>query len=368
MASATWLFRRDTAVNWTSVDPTLLSGELGLETDTLKLKIGDGINEWTVLGYIAATAAGAAVATDVIWDAAGDLAVGTGADTAAKVNIGAEEVVARIGAGNVDGITMAEQTVLGRLTGASIDDVVIGIADNNMVQIDQADAATGEYAKFTANGIESKSFTEVKQDLDLEIGTDVLAQQTIGIANDNLVEIDGADIADDEYARFTAAGLESRTASEVFTDLLAQVMLENDSLKLDVALSADGKYSGITETGVAGATLAFGNVIYQAVGDTRWELAKADATATSIMRLGICVQVAAADASATTILLWGKVRADAVFPAFTAYAPVFISEATAGILKSAAPATATNVVRCVGHAITADELMFTPDNVWVVVA
>ena len=33
--------RRGTASQWTSVNPTLLSGELGVETDTGKLKVGD---------------------------------------------------------------------------------------------------------------------------------------------------------------------------------------------------------------------------------------------------------------------------------------------------------------------------------------
>ena len=35
-------FRRDTAANWTSVNPTLASGEMGIETDTNKFKLGDG--------------------------------------------------------------------------------------------------------------------------------------------------------------------------------------------------------------------------------------------------------------------------------------------------------------------------------------
>ena len=34
--------RRDTAANWTSVNPTLAPGEIGLETDTGKFKIGPG--------------------------------------------------------------------------------------------------------------------------------------------------------------------------------------------------------------------------------------------------------------------------------------------------------------------------------------
>jgi hypothetical protein len=46
-----------------------------------------------------------------------------------------------------------------------------------------------------------------------------LASQTIGIANDNLVEIDDTDAADDDYAKFTANGLEGRSVSEVRSDL-----------------------------------------------------------------------------------------------------------------------------------------------------
>jgi len=43
--------RRDTASDWTSANPTLAQGELGLETDTLKLKAGTGTTAWNSLGY-----------------------------------------------------------------------------------------------------------------------------------------------------------------------------------------------------------------------------------------------------------------------------------------------------------------------------
>lgn len=43
--------RHDTAAHWTSVNPTLLAGEVGLETDTLKAKVGDGTHTWTQLSY-----------------------------------------------------------------------------------------------------------------------------------------------------------------------------------------------------------------------------------------------------------------------------------------------------------------------------
>ncbi len=44
-------WRRDSAANWTSNNPTLASGEPGFETDTVKFKIGDGSTVWSSLPY-----------------------------------------------------------------------------------------------------------------------------------------------------------------------------------------------------------------------------------------------------------------------------------------------------------------------------
>ena len=44
--------RRDTASNWTSANTVLAQGELGAETDTSKIKIGDGSTVWNSLGYL----------------------------------------------------------------------------------------------------------------------------------------------------------------------------------------------------------------------------------------------------------------------------------------------------------------------------
>jgi len=53
MAYKTLQLRRDTAANWTSTNPTLAEGEIGVETDTLKFKIGDGSTAWADLDYAA---------------------------------------------------------------------------------------------------------------------------------------------------------------------------------------------------------------------------------------------------------------------------------------------------------------------------
>lgn len=43
--------RNDTASNWTSADPVLALGEMGIESDTKKVKLGDGVNNWSDLDY-----------------------------------------------------------------------------------------------------------------------------------------------------------------------------------------------------------------------------------------------------------------------------------------------------------------------------
>jgi hypothetical protein len=46
--------RRGTAAQWTSANPTLTSGEQGFETDTGKVKIGNGSTAWNSLSYLGA--------------------------------------------------------------------------------------------------------------------------------------------------------------------------------------------------------------------------------------------------------------------------------------------------------------------------
>lgn len=46
-------FRRATAASWATSNPTLATGEPGVETDTHRLKIGDGTTVWNALPYAA---------------------------------------------------------------------------------------------------------------------------------------------------------------------------------------------------------------------------------------------------------------------------------------------------------------------------
>lgn len=142
-------------------------------------------------------------------------------------------------------------------------------------------------------------------------------------------------------------------------------LAENAGVIYDAALSADGTYSGMVRAGTAGATLAFGDLVYLQASDSRWELADADAASTSgDVLLGMCVLAAASDGSATTILLQGFIRADAAFPTLTIGGPAYVGT-TAGDIQVAQPSGTDDVIRRVGFAWTADELYFNPSNDYV---
>lgn len=138
--------RRDTAANWTSANPTLSAGEPGFETDTGKVKFGDGSTAWTSLAYVVTDAkmvtsdittndvspskhgfvpkapndtskflrgdgtwaavggVTTVIATDVFWDAKGDLAGGTGSDAASRLPVGSNGKILTAASGETTGM------------------------------------------------------------------------------------------------------------------------------------------------------------------------------------------------------------------------------------------------------------------------
>ena len=44
--------RYNSSSTWANDNPILLCGEIGIESDTNKVKLGDGITNWNSLGYI----------------------------------------------------------------------------------------------------------------------------------------------------------------------------------------------------------------------------------------------------------------------------------------------------------------------------
>ena len=79
--------------------------------------------------------------------------------------------------------------------------------------------ASTTISAYGATLVDDADASTARTTLGLVIGTDVLAEQTIGIANDNLVEMDDADAADNDYCKLTANGIEGRSYAEVLSDI-----------------------------------------------------------------------------------------------------------------------------------------------------
>lgn len=44
--------RRDTSANWSSNNPILSEGEIGIDITNNRIKIGDGVTTWNNLAYV----------------------------------------------------------------------------------------------------------------------------------------------------------------------------------------------------------------------------------------------------------------------------------------------------------------------------
>jgi hypothetical protein len=101
MAFIQFQLRRGTAAEWTAADPVLAEGEIGIETDTDLLKIGNGVDVWSLRPYIG-TGTGGTGGVVSVNDQTGEVVL-TAEDVGAVstfagvvvVNHGSDETVAR---------------------------------------------------------------------------------------------------------------------------------------------------------------------------------------------------------------------------------------------------------------------------------
>jgi hypothetical protein len=115
--------RRGTAADWTAANPTLAAGEVGFDTTSNKMKVGDGSTAWSSLAYISSDAPGVSeIAQDAIAQA---LSVGSGLsktydDAGNTISLAVDTAVVQTRVANVsdteigylDGVTSAIQTQL----------------------------------------------------------------------------------------------------------------------------------------------------------------------------------------------------------------------------------------------------------------
>lgn len=98
--------RNDTAANWTSANPTLAQGEMGIENDTNRYKIGDGSTAWNSLSYSSLPATALTASTI---DAKGDLLAGTANDTIARLAVGTDGYVLEADSGESTGLKWSDR-------------------------------------------------------------------------------------------------------------------------------------------------------------------------------------------------------------------------------------------------------------------
>ena len=134
--------RRGTAASWVSANPTLSAGEIGYETDTRRMKVGDGTTAWTTLKYATITPSGSDIA------GASGIGVTFAATTGVPVTI------------SVTGITSSQVTDFNDAVGAIVatgsmsaegvmDIVGTGLLGSSGIGIDYQDASNRIYVNVT---------------------------------------------------------------------------------------------------------------------------------------------------------------------------------------------------------------------------
>ena len=137
-------------------------------------------------------------------------------------------------------------------------------------------------------------------------------------------------------------------------------LADGKSIKVYKALGTDLTASGITATMTAHENLAFGDVCFI---NASGECAKTDADAAATMPV-VTMAIATISADAAGVfLLVGIARNDAWN--WTPGAALYADTTTAGGLTATAPSGTTDCVQLVGRALTADIVLFKPDNSWL---
>lgn len=273
------------------------------------------------------TAGGQDLETDTLWAAAGDLAKGTGDDTADILSVGSEGDFLRVG---------AESALYWDSP---------GIADTNPVIVDATDGAPNddEYARWTGSGLEGRTEAQFKSDFNLEdADINTLAVAAVATADDYLKN----DANDETNGTITAAGF---TTTGIAT-------LQNVAID---STPANDTASGVTCEFQAGEQVDYGEAVYMAA-DKMVNLCDADAEATSRC-IAICVESGNVANEATgTFLLHGFIEHEFNFTDPDDIGKKVFLSVTGGAVSVTAPSDTDDCVVVIGIVMAADCLYFNP--------
>lgn len=160
-------FRGDTAANWKTANPVLLQNEAGRETDTNRVKFGDGTTEWNSLPYVDKRLEDAIKELETKFDGgkanaaetADKLAVArnialSGAVTGAATFDGSENIEINATLSNFDASKITTGTIdIARLPKGALDNLVLVANDAARLALTTEDVQNGDTVKVTETGI-----------------------------------------------------------------------------------------------------------------------------------------------------------------------------------------------------------------------
>ncbi len=216
--------RRDTAANWTANNPTLAAGEAGYETDTGKIKYGDGSTAWTGLSYNFTTGSlSDGDKGDVTVSSSGAVwTIDNSAVTFAKMqNIATNRVTGRgaVGSGVIEELTPSAAFSLGTGTIALstlMENIAALSATSGVIEkTGAATVGTATVSTFAKTYLDDADATTTRATLGLVIGTNVQAYDA------DLTTIAGLTATTDNFIQSKSSAWASRTPTQATADLIA---------------------------------------------------------------------------------------------------------------------------------------------------
>lgn len=248
-------FRRGTAAEWTTANPTLAAGELGFESDTGAFKIGNGSSTWTALPY-------GAVSESYVDDAIANV-VGLAPETLDTLNELAEalgddpEFLSGINSDIANAITASEEytdNAIANLVATAPEALntlnelaaALGDDENFATTVNTALAHRVEYVVDTAANYVSDNPTidqyviAMELDTDLfKIGTGSTAWNALPYANESLVD----DRIFDHNSQTTSVHGIANVADLVTSSELDQFVTDNQLVNEPDLSNALGAYT-----------------------------------------------------------------------------------------------------------------------------
>lgn len=179
--------RRDTAADWTSANPVLAEGEMGIETDTDLFKIGDGSTAWTSLGY--GGLRGVAAATSPITYDSGTQTVGIDESAISIAASQISDVTATAAEINIlDGVTAtaAELNILDGVTATAAELNILDGVTATAAELNTLDGITATVTELNyTDGVTSAIQTQLDAKAPLkQTITDVSSSRSVALTDD----------------------------------------------------------------------------------------------------------------------------------------------------------------------------------------